>query len=289
MVNIELTPLQANELKNFYAIELEKIQKRAEEIRGLLKKLDDKHFSIKTPSASSSNTPTLIKSITVKPIPQQNNTASIKKGQKSKNPNWGNYVLQVMQEQNKPLTKEQILKLYQKHFNISFSNPATATNSLSQALQRLRVKRNLIQSIKPKGQKRKLFSLVNIKDKAPTKTNTNTEKIVKTKKIEPKTTIERNRKYPSNTTYNWPKFIVETLNKTKRVLSVKDFLRHATVSLNIPKEGISSARNSLSPMLSTLVSKSKKLKALKKEGQTGRSYGLRNWFDDEGKLIAIYK
>jgi len=79
------------------------------------------------------------------------------------------------------------------------------------------------------------------------------------------------------------------LNKTKRVMSLKELLQYAIVTFNIPKQGMVSTRNSLSPMLSNLVRKSKTLKSVKKEGQTGRSYGISNWFDDDDNLIAIYK
>ena len=48
MVNIELTPKQAEELKNFYIVELEKIQKRSVEVKELLSKLNSQTVLIKT-------------------------------------------------------------------------------------------------------------------------------------------------------------------------------------------------------------------------------------------------
>ena len=93
----------------------------------------------------------------------------------------------------------------------------------------------------------------------------------------------------TNGSSDWPNFIFETLNKSKRVLSLKEFLRSATVTRNISKYETASAKRSLSSTLRNLAGKAKTLKTIQKEGQNGRSYGLANWFDDEGKLIVIYK
>ena len=52
MVNIELTAQQADELKNFYVSELEKILKRADIIKDILSKLDIEHEHISLPETA---------------------------------------------------------------------------------------------------------------------------------------------------------------------------------------------------------------------------------------------
>ena len=93
----------------------------------------------------------------------------------------------------------------------------------------------------------------------------------------------------TNGAADWHNFIQETLTKEKRVLSLKEFLKFATKVLNIPKNEIGSAKKSLSYSLRHLTNKVKSLKTIQKKGHLGRSYGLTNWFDDEGKLVVIYK
>jgi hypothetical protein len=196
MINIELTPLQVAELKSFYIIELEKLEKRTGEIKGLLSKLDKLPVAAKTRKTR---------------IP----------GNKAK--------------------KE-------------VPDP-TPTINLSRKVRRTLVK---------------------------------PEKKIKAKKIEPKPVKLTEKKTDSRIKYNWPKFVVDTLNKTRRVLSAKEFIQHAVVAFNLSKQEVNIAKNSISPTLSVLTSKAKTLMTVKKEGQIAKSFGLTNWFED-GKLLAVYK
>lgn len=280
MVNIELTSQQAEELKNFYVIELEKIQKRADEIKGLLIKLNTSSVPIATSTTKQVSEKTH-KKITVQNIKE----ITLHKESEAHNPKWGDFIIQVLQEKQKPLTRKAITKLYEKHYNTNISK--SNRSGLEQALARLRVRNKKIQSIKTEGKKEALYGLTEWEVKPIKKTVTT--KIVKVKKDNPKTAIKPTIQSPEKNTLSWPNFILETLNKTKRVMSLKEFLQQAIVAFNIPKHRIESARNSLSPMLSYLVRKSKTLKTVTKEGQAGRSYGISKWFDDDDKLIAIYK
>jgi hypothetical protein len=197
MVNIELTPLQVAELKNFYMVELEKLEKRTDEIRGLLSKLNKLPVAAKT-------------------------------------------------------------------------------------------RKNRIPGNKAKNEAPDLAPTINLSRKVR-RTKPKPEKKIKAKKIEPKPAVKlTEKKTDSRIKYNWPKFVVDTLNKTRRVLSAKEFIQHAVVAFNLSKHEINIAKNSISPTLSVLTSKAKTLKTVKKEGQKAKSFGLTTWFED-GKLLAVYK
>jgi len=280
MVNIELTSQQAEELKNFYVIELEKIQKRADEIKGLLTKLNSTTVPIATSTTKQVSEKTH-KKITVQNLDEIN----LHKESEAHSPKWGDFIIQVLQEKQKPLTRKAITKLYEKHYNTNITK--SKRSGMEQALARLRVRNKKIQSIQTEGKKERLYGLTEWADKSSLKTKP--EKIVKTKKATSMIAIKRDKRLPANTTYNWPQFIIDTLSKTKRVLTAKDFLQRAMVHYTIPKHDIVSTRGKLSPALSNMEKNTKKLKTVMKKGITGRCYGLTEWFDDDGKLIAIYK
>jgi hypothetical protein len=285
MVNIELTPQQVEELKNFYAIELENIQRRANEIKELLNKLEAKPLNRSKPAIIPDKvepTPNLTrqpkKSIKVKP-------------RKTKNPNWRHFVLKTLKENDKPLTSGEIIKLYYKQHNLDLPASQNSLMALSQALYRMRVKDNIVKSSKIKGKREKRYGLIDATDKSVVLTeNAKAKKPVPLNPNQkPKTIIRQDNKPPLVTTYNWPKFIFETLNKTKRVLSAKEFLKYALVYYNIPKKETESTRGKLSPALSRMEKIVKSLKTCQKDGQAGRSYGLSEWFDGDNKLKADFK
>lgn len=286
MVNIELTPQQVEELKNFYIIELEKIQKRASEIKALLDKLDSKPLDINEPVTLGNKV-----KLKTKVTAHDQKVFIEPKERKTKNPNWINYVVELLKEQNKPLTSKEIIQSYEKQHSIDLSNSKYSVNALRQALHRLRVKNNRITNIKVKGKTEKLYGLIEWVDKSVVEKTAKAKKIkpVENANQKPKTIIKQVNKPPLVLTYNWPKFIFETLNKTKRVLTAKDFLKYAMVYYSIPKHEMEKTRGKLSPSLSRLERISKSLKTCKKDGQPGRFYGLPNWFDKNNKLIATYK
>lgn len=287
MDNIDLTLNLVDKLKSFYAIELKNIQRRADEIKGLIRKLE------KMTLISSKPATTLTKiGLKTKMTDLQQKEFSEDKTKRTKNLNWSNFAVQILKEQNKPMTILQILKSYEKQNNIKVANSKRHFGSLAKAINRLRVDDNRINSIKVIGKKERLYGLVEWPDKSASVSKT--AKAKKTVPIinvnqKPKTVINPDSKAPLPLGNKWTKFIFETLNKTKRVLSAKDFLKYAMVYFNLPKHETETTRVKLSPALSKLEIIAKSIKTCKKTGQSGRFYGLPNWFDDNNKLIVDYK
>ncbi|MFH0866179.1 MAG: hypothetical protein V1904_08285 [Bacteroidota bacterium] len=282
---MELTLHLIDELKSFYAIELKNIQRRADEIKGIIKKLETMTLISSDPATSLNKT-----KLKTKVTDHQQKEFIEPKTRKTKNPNWTNYVIEALKEQGEPMSVKDMLKAYEKRYNINVSNSKRSIGALSKVLQRLRVNNNRINNIKVNGQNEKLYGLVEWTDKSVS----TTPKAKKTKPLikvnqKPKTIIKLNNKPPLTPTNKWTKFIFETLNKTKRVLSAKDFSKYAMVYFNLPKHEMETTRVKLSPALSRLEIIVKSLKTCKKDGQSVRFYGLPDWFDDNNKLISDYK
>ena len=272
MVNIELTPQQAEELKNFYISELDKLLKRSDVIKEIINKLDTEHAHIRLPETMQ------LKEQTPKEITSLDET-------ETKNPKWIKFVVQILQEQQKPLSSKAIIKLYQKRYKISNAELKTSKYNLAQALYILRVKTKEVQSIKTVGKKEKLYGLIDWTDKSLPGTKINT----KTQQSIPDTAIELDTTASSNFSVKWPPFIKEILTKQNRVLSANEILLYAMKHFEIPADKKRTTRGSLSPTLSYLKKNGRLINSMQKVGVRGVSYGLLEWFDEDGKLIVDYK
>jgi hypothetical protein len=261
MVNIELSAQQADELKNFYVSELEKILKRADVIRELLSKLDIEHAHIKLPET------TQVKEQAPKEIITLAETGT-------KIPKWVDFIIQTFQEEQRPLSIKELLKLYEKQYKIS----KNSQSAMRQALFVMRTKTKQIKSISTTGTTEKLYSLSEWADKS----------VLNTKMGKPDTAIEPDKTTTSKFKYHWPQFIQETLNQQKRTLSLKEFVKYAMKHFEIPADKMKSIRGSIAPAISNL-GKSNTIKSVQKKGFRGVSYGLAEWFDYNGDLVPFYK
>lgn len=282
MVKVELTTKQAEELKNHYILELEKLQQRSAEILSLLKSIGQESASAFPTDSGRIAKPLPVAAAPATTAPSQPAENKPKRrGRPTNNPPWSEYVVDLLKEKEKPLTKEQIFKTYQKQHGINLAGSKSAMASLNQALQRLRVRKNLITSI-PREGKRGNFYKLNTNPVAPVEEKKPAQEVKEVKAVK-KPTEEKGSKY------NWPQFIVDTLIKTKRVLTRKDFLNHAMVHFSIPDREKSATLGKISPVITQMVKGSKRLKTVKKPGFRGSHYGLVEWFDDNKKLIPEFK
>jgi hypothetical protein len=268
MAQIDLTPKQIEELKNHYILELEKLQQRSAEIVGLLSKL------VHGPIAPL---PGIKDGLTQ--LGDKKEEITKHRGRPASLPNLSDFIIQLLQEKNKSLTSEQIIKGYQKQYKIDLSSSPALMSSLNQVLFRLRAKRNLITSSRRKGKRGNVYSLVIQADTHVAKT--------KQKKEEKAETAES--QLPADIKHNWPQFIVDTLNQAKRVLSLRDFINHAMVQFSIPLQDKKSIYGKISPVLTHMMKAKEKLRSYNKEGSSRRFYALNEWFTDKNELTTIYK
>jgi hypothetical protein len=278
MIHIELTPKQAEELKNHYILELEKLNHRSAEIIGILSKLAHEPMVSEKPPVTTYTPPPVVQVEEIKPAQQAD--ANIKRrGRPTNNPDWHNYIPQILREQDKPMTKDQIFKSYQKQYHVNLSGSKSAKSLLTQTLQRLRVKYNLLTSTKQKGHKGNFYSLTKPGDTSA----------VDTAPKEVASTDEPSKTLPANTKYNWPQFITDTLSKTKRILSLKDITHYAMVHYSIDEHDKKVTYGKISPVLSQLSKNKDKIRPVRKEGISRKYYGLTEWFNSKGELITLYK
>lgn len=283
MANIEFTPQQVEELKSFYVIELEKTQRRAEEIKVLLEKL--KAGNLPEPATKR------VKVKTQKEIPLKNKKEITLHKEKEENTlrwEWGKFIIQVLQKKQKPLSRKEILKLYEQHNNTEITNYKNAMNAMAQSLFWLRVKNKKILSFKGKGKKEKLYGLTewgaNPVNKTITPETPKVKRVTRSRR-KPKTVENEDNKH----IFEWKKFIIETLVKQRRILSTKEFIQYAMKYFEIPINEKNKTAKNVSSALSRTEKNDKSIKFIQKEGVKGRSYGLTEWFDDDGKLIVDYK
>lgn len=283
MINIELTTEHAAEIKNFYVCELAKLQKRAVVIRELLSLLGAERAINPVKENKENETTEAGKSKPAKPektkeIPAEDET-------KIKNPKWRNFIIEVLHEKEKPLSRKVIMKLYSQRNNVKLTDSKSARTSLEKALFKLRVKDKKIESIKKKGKKEALYGLIEWAGKFSVKTPK--ERIKKTKKDNTAPPVEIIQKPLPDSEYNWTQFIQETIISEKRILSVPELIQYAFVKFELTEEYRKAIRNRISLTISEL-KQSKILKPAKKEGVDGLSYGPSEWFSDDGYIKPEY-
>src|SRR3989339_537585 len=152
MINLEFTQQQVDELKIYYNTELDKILKRANEIKEIIAKFDGKQETTMTPVVIEKNEN--IKSQKVE-VDKQSRSSMI---------------LDILLRKNKPMTIREIVKGLNPQLNISPKELKKSYNHVEQNLFKLRKVENKVRSIKKDGAREKLYGLIEWNNK-PSKQN----------------------------------------------------------------------------------------------------------------------
>jgi len=275
MVKIELTSEQASELRQHYIDELEKLQQRSNEILALLKAISPEPATAETTDIKPAEEP-----------------ASTGNQEKQSAPGWSDYILKLLSERKRAVTKDQIFKTYQQEYKVNFPDPNAAKNRLSVALHYLQNKKQLIDSTPRKGKRGNLYRLVE-------ETPPMIEKAIPQEPVQSKPDVEKPKevkveKSGQTATVESPEkkfiqFIIDTLKKEKRIFNRDELLKYAMVNLGIPPQNKKSTQKKITDALTYMVKESGSLKKTKKEGKKGVFYGLVDWFGEDEKLIVDYR
>lgn len=269
MRSIELTKEQVEELKGFYKLELEKSFKRTNEIIAILDKLEPKTESFDKP-------------VVQEPVPVKKIAVTVPK-EENKYIKWGDVIIELLKEKQKPLTTKEISKILLAQRNIPKSDIKKANLAITQSLFRMRKVTKKIQAIAKKGTKAKLYGLPEWAK------NTEAEKSIAPPKIIAIPEKKQDTMKRTYGKYNWQEFIKETLQSKKRVLNLGELANVALKHFELKSTEKTRTKSSLATVLTKLVTKDKILKTTKKKGITGKSYGLKEWFDENGNLVSLYK
>jgi len=293
MVNIELTPFQAEELKHYYTRELEKInneillmKQRADEISTFISKLQAN-------TAGKTTTPLkpVVKVVAPKKLKSIKSNTKIKKDKLD----WTSFAFQVIQSFNRPVTTKEIFSEYEMMHGATFEKPEVALQSLRKALYRLNINYKKIDKLPIEGTNEVAYAMPGNSKKiaAETPAVNMTEKLDSADEASsPAKAVQAKKEKPAkkeSKQFKWSEFVFETLKKNKRVMSAREFIKFASVHFDATKENQDMVKRNLPPILSRLERITKTLKTTKKRGSVGRFYGLPEWFSEDGKLIVLYK
>jgi len=285
MINLEFTQQQVDELKIYYNTELDKILKRANEIKEIIAKFDGKQETTMTPVVIEKKTTLISK--------EKNENIKSQKVEVDKQSR-SSMILDILLRKNKPMTIREIVKGLNPQLNISPKELKKSYNHVEQNLFKLRKVENKVRSIKKDGAREKLYGLIEWNNK-PSKQNKPLQEekqkndIKTTARLSKKTTPLRiqNKELPVITYNEWANIVTGLLNKEQKLLQAKDFLPAAIKYYNVSDNRKKEIRNRLSPILTRLI-RDDKTKTIKKDKINGRLYGLPEWFDKNGELKSTF-
>jgi hypothetical protein len=289
MANIELTSQQIEELKSFYTAELERIQARTAEIKGLLEQLKEKGERV--PAAARKQ----VREKAPKKIARKEHKEGAgQKEAEGKGPRWTSFILDTLQEIQKPLSRKEIARLYDQQHHTRIASSKNAMAAIAQALFWLRVKNKKIQSLGAQGKREKLYGLTEWPAEVyETALASMPVKKIKEKKArkprKPRAAAKPKVKVALHPAIDWLNFIKETLIKTRRVMTANEILRYAVSNFQIPDFQVKPTRSNLLSTLSKLGKNPENFKTVQKENVRGKSYGLPEWFNEDGQLIPEFK
>jgi len=174
------------------------------------------------------------------------------------------FIIQLLKEKNKPLTLGEMLKERLKQYNIIPRNSTDIKFSIKQALYQLERKKLISKTWKiDRGEN--LFFLY-IKEYDPTEIVDSTDTIV-----------------------NFEQFIIDTLQKHKRIFSLEDFVKYALVHYQISSSEKKFLAKEIYSIILQMIKDKNNLRRVINCGSRESYYGLKEWFNSKGELMTLYK
>ena len=271
MVKVDFTEKEVRELRKFYVNELENIKERKREIHLLLRLLGHEPAEKTFPQTAREKTVSEDVDKFISPA-HKTEPSILHTEDLTHQPRWGEYIIQKLKKNDRPLSMEQIFNAYQKENKVDLSKSRPAKTSLLQALDYLQTNENLIESVRRKGHRGQFYQLAKYLP-APV----NSKRLPKKKK-KAKPTFEKPEK-------QWIKFILDTLNKNENPLTRDELVEQAFDYFSIPTRHKISTRGKISKALTYMINETGQLKKTKKNGEAGVLFGLSGWFDKKNKLM----
>lgn len=283
MKSISLTDNEINHIKEVYAQELEKLQKRSAEITAFLKKIDTQE--IPTPDSADKKgrkkTNTTEKLIT-EPAAA---TAPKRPGRKPK---------ATAKEATAPIEKPKATRGRPAKQKVDVKKEAVKEAEVvlaePKAKRGRKPKVKEAQAKQPKPKKVKAEKPLKAKKVAKVKAE-KPAKVAKAKKTATKSApAKRGRKISANSKKSrWTDTILQILEKEGKVQTSRQIIDQVMVLQNIPESDRSKTRSTITGSLSDLKLETKRIKSTPVPGQKGELYGLSQWYDEGGNLIEQYK
>lgn len=282
MKSMKFTDSELSELKTFYQREQEKINERLATIKGILNTITADERAIVEQNADLGPN-----------LPKKNSKTKEKKISKSK---WGTFILELLQQQNKPVKVDYIIEAAIQKFNAPKSQYRSVAQSIVNSSFRLRNQRKAIRSVNTgtKGVSLALTSWFDKEGKLKENYKETPDATLKIKEQPKKKTVTKiktsseTNKTKSSDSANWRTFIVKTLKEENKLLPAKILTKKAMQVFKIDKKLYEKTRQLVARAASSLDKDRKVLKSYSKAGTAGRYYGLSEWFGANGKLGKTY-
>ena len=266
MKSISLTENEISHIKELYSQELERLQKRSNEISSILTKLkgpEDAETPAKETKAIQKQDKVLKKtSKTLKENTKAQSSAKIAKVEKN----------DIRKEAEKPKAKRG--RPFAKKAEVKLETIAKGKRGR-----------------KPKAKELVAVEPLKAKKAITVVKTAKAEKLAKPAKVKKEvakseTPAKRGRKKSINSKKSrWTVSILEILEKEGKVLTSREILNQIMTIQKIPVADLGKTRSTVTGSLSDLKLETKRVKSISIPGQKAELYGLAQWFNEAGNLL----
>lgn len=158
-MNVELNEDEIIEMKRFYIAQYDKALRELNHIKSVLDKLGADTSSLKPVPQSPSHTRFLKHASMISPE-QIEAHSERKKGTRGRKSLWGNFILNLLTELNRPLSYTQIINEAMKRFNLPESKTKNVKQAITNSAFRLRVINHKIDTYGLPGKKERFLCLM---------------------------------------------------------------------------------------------------------------------------------
>lgn len=156
MINLKLSQEDRSEMKRFYLEQLEEALRKVKHFKTVLKKLElDDYTNIDTETYGHSLQ--LYKLQNEPPLPKSIN--SKKKNGRGRKSIWGNFILNLLTTEDRPLSYTEIIKTAMDKFNLPESKLKNVKQAITNSSFRLRVTNKKIETFGLPGRKERFLCL----------------------------------------------------------------------------------------------------------------------------------
>lgn len=262
MKKISLSEAEVNDLLDLYQSEIDRAQRRINNLKTIIKKLSEGHSIIE-------------------PTEEKHTKVKAKRGRKPKVKEAENKA-PVEVKEIKAAVKEKAVKAVKKVKAAKNVKPLKEVKAVAEVVT--------IQEPKKRGRKPKAVA-----EKVESKKKGRKKKAIKVKATpkrrgrKPKSLRKPIKSGKGENKVKWNDFIVETITSKNSLMLASSITQAALEKFAIPANDRDRVRMAISTTLTKMVNKDKVLNTFTQKGIRGAFFGLNSWFNEKAELNSDYK